>query len=259
MQKNTNVHSTDGIVLRTIDYGEADRIVAFLTPDQGIFRGFGRNARKSKKRFGAALQSCAQVRLFWTQSRSGALPNLQEVELVDLRTGLRRDLTAIALASYGCDLTEKLLHEGQTHPEIYYLLRALLDRLAEAGGSAEARVLFELRLLQLSGYAPHLRHCSECGGGLPGEEAGFDARRGGSLCAACMTGSAALRVYPPVLGTLARCLETPVDLFAGFRFSPRTVTDATAVLADALRQHWGSTPKSLPFLEEVLAEADPGA
>nr|NIS42159.1 DNA repair protein RecO [Desulfuromonadales bacterium] len=176
--------------------------------------------------------------------------------LVDLRAGLRSDLTAIALAGYGCELTEKLLHEGQSHAEVYHLLRALLDHVAEAGGSFEARLLFELRLLHLSGYAPHLGHCSECGGGLPGEEAWFSAEHGGSLCGGCVRGKAALSVYPPILGTLARCLQTPMDLFAGFRFSARTVTEATGVLGDALRQHLSAPPKSLTFLEQALAEAD---
>lgn len=250
-----NVQSTDGIVLRMIDYGEADRIVSFLTPDRGIFRSFARNARKSRKRFGASLQSCAQVRLFWKESRHGGLANLQEVELVDLRVGLRRDLTAIALAGYACELTAALLHEDQPHPEVYRLLRALLDHLAGAGGSAEARLLFELRLLHLCGYAPHLSHCSACGATMEGELAGFCAERGGSLCADCMRGSPALPVYPPVLGTLARCLRTPPDLFDGFRFSARTVAEATEVLADALRQHWNCPPRSLAFLEQMLSES----
>jgi DNA repair protein RecO (recombination protein O) len=247
------IQSSDAIVLRTLDYGESDRIATFLTAEHGIFKGFARAARKSKKRFGASLQSGAQVRLFWRPARTGTLASLQEVELIDLRAGLRRDLLAIALAGYACELVENLLVEGQEHAAVYELLCALLDHLERSGGSPEVRLLFELRLLHLSGYIPHLLHCGECGGPLPGDLAGFSAERGGSLCVGCLRGAKVLEVYPPTLGTLGRCLRTAPQLFDGFRFSARTVAEATAILGDALRPHLLRPLKSLAFLEQMLA------
>src|SRR5512145_3036254 len=107
-----NLHASDAIILRHLDYGEADRIVTFLTPEHGRLKGFARGARKSRKRFGAALEPFAQVRLHWSAPRSGDLVSLREAELLDLRPGLRQDLAAIGMAGYGCELTDELLGEG---------------------------------------------------------------------------------------------------------------------------------------------------
>lgn len=246
------IHSSEAIVLRHLDYGEADRIVTFLTPEAGVLRGYARGARKSRKRFGAALEPFAQVRMHWTPPRSGELVGLREADLLDLRAGLRAGLESIALAGYGCELTEVLLGE-QGHDRTFRLLQAFLDHLAGHGAAPEVRLLLELRLLALAGYAPHLLHCSECGGALGDPLAAFDAARGGSLCLGCAPPGAELRVSPLTLGSLARCLRTPLEGFAGYRFGPRTLEEGGVVLAAALRLHLHRPLKSLHFLQQMDA------
>ena len=96
---------SQAIILHHTDYGEADRIVTFLTPDQGRLKGFARAARKSRKRFGAALEPFAEVQLHWAARSSGDLVSLRDAELVTLRSGLHSDLETLTLAGYGCELT----------------------------------------------------------------------------------------------------------------------------------------------------------
>jgi DNA repair protein RecO (recombination protein O) len=245
------IHSTEAVILRHLDYGESDRIVTFLTAEHGLMKGFARGARKSRKRFGPALESFASVRLHWSASRGGAMVSLREAELLDLRTALRSDLSSLALAGYGCELLENLLGEGHGHGETFGLLRAFLSHLAAGGGGAEARLLFELRLVALAGYIPHLLHCSECGMMSEERTVDFDPSRGGALCSGC-AGAAPLRIERLTLGTLARCLRTPFDLFEGFRFGPRTLEEGGRILSAALRLHLHRPLRSLAFLEEVL-------
>jgi len=243
----------DAIVLHHLDYGEADRIVTFFTPRHGRLKGFARGARKSRRRFGPSLEPFAQIRLYWTLPRSGELVSLKEADLVDLRTGLRRDLVAVALAGYGCELLEGLLGDGQEHPRAFALLQAFLDHLAARGGVPAARLLFELRLLSEAGYGPHLLHCCACGGTLAEGQTAFDIGRGGSLCQACAGSGAPLRVDLLTLGTLARCLRARPTLFDGFRLSSKTLQEGGAVLAAALGHHLYRPLKTLPFLERMLA------
>lgn len=247
------ISSSDAIILRHLDYGEADRIVTFLTPDHGRMKGFARGARRSRRRFGPALELFASVRLYWAPSRSGGMVSLREAELLDLRPGLRGDLAAVALAGYGCELTEELLGEGPLHPAVFPLLRAFLDHLASGGAGGESRLLLELRLLALAGYVPHLLHCAGCGGSLGSGEIGFDPVRSGPLCLPCGGGDLPLRVDVRTLGSLARCLQTPSDLFRGFRFGGRTLTEGEAVLGASLRPHLPRPLRSLAFLESVLS------
>lgn len=239
---------SSAIVLRHVDYGEADRIVTVLTPDHGRLKGFARGARKSRRRFGPALEPFAEVHLHWAPRAGGELVSVREAELVSLRTGLRRDLETLALAGYGCELTEALYDEAVGFAEAFGLLRAFLDHLDAEGASGEARLLLELRLLTLAGIVPHLQHCSECLGALPDGPIGFSAARGGSLCPACGGEAAALKVDRLTLGSLGRLLQTPAQRFAGIRLTPRTLQEGSALLADALRGHLARPLKSAEFL-----------
>jgi DNA repair protein RecO (recombination protein O) len=249
-----NLLRTDAIILRHLDYGEADRIVTFFTAEHGVCKGFARGARKSRKRFGAALEPFAQVRMHWVAPHGDKLASLREAELIDLRAGLRGDLVALALAGYGCELCAALLGDHPGQERSYALLAAFLDHLAGGGAGPEARLLFELRLLEVAGYIPHLLHCAECGGALPpAGSVDFDAGRGGSLCGACGPGRVSVDLL--TIGTLARLLRGPLDAFSAVRLSPRTLAEGAALIGNALREHLHQPLRSLAFLDEVSRQA----
>jgi DNA repair protein RecO (recombination protein O) len=239
---------SSAIILQHTDYGDDDRIVTFLTPDHGRLKGFARAARKSRKRFGAALEPFAEVRMHWVKRGSGELVSLRSAELVTLRSGLRRNLETLTLASYGCELTEMLFDESGTGVEVFKLLQAFLDHLAGNGYSVEARLLMEIRMLSLAGYVPHLQHCAACFGPLPDGPISFSAADDGSLCPDCEGGRTFLKVDRLTLGTFGRILQTPLTSFAGFKLSPRSRREGQALLNDALRLHLHRPLKSLEFL-----------
>lgn len=236
------------IILHHTNYGEADRIVTFLTPDQGRLKGFARAARKSKKRFGAALEPFAEVKLHWAARSSGDLVSLRDAELVTLRSGLRCDLETLTLASYGCELTEVLFDESGAGVEVFQLLQAFLDHLDSEGYSVEARLLMEIRVLSLAGYVPHLQHCADCFGPLPSGPVSFSAAADGSLCPDCDGGRASLKIDRMTLGTFGKILQTPLTSFAGFRLSPQSRQEGQALLNDALPRHLHRPLKTLKFL-----------
>jgi DNA repair protein RecO (recombination protein O) len=247
-----DIHSSDAVVLHHLDYGEADRIVTFFSFEQGLVKGFARQARKSRKRFGAALEPFASVHIRWQSQRGRDLVSLQDAELVDLRNGLRHNLLALALAAYGCELVEKLLGESESNPQVFHLLNAFLDHVNRHGGSEEARLLFELRLLCLAGYEPHLLHCCQCGVLLKAETVGFAAAPGGGLCPECAGGADVQRLSPLSLGSLSRALQAPSTLFEGFRFGPRTLQEGGRAVAALLKQHLCRPVKSQSFLTQLI-------
>ena len=240
--------SSLSIVLHHTDYGEADRIITFLTPDQGIIKGFARSARKSLKRFGAALDPFAEVQMHWVLRGSSELVSLQGSELIKLRNGLRRDLETLTLASYGCELTEVLFGETGIAVEVFSLLQAFLDFLDESGFSMEARLLLEARVLTMAGYAPHLQHCAVCFGSLPEGEVSFSAAHGGSLCPQCDDGKAKLKLDLMTLGSFGRILQTPLTSFRNFKLSARTRKEGLKLLSDAIHCHVHRPLKSLEML-----------
>lgn len=249
---------SEAIVLRHLDYGESDRIITFFAPGYGRLRGFARAARKSRRRFAASLEPFASATLHWSPARSGGLVTLKEAELLDLRVGLRSDLAAIALAAYACELIEALFAEEEAQDQVYVLLCALLDHLSACGGTPLARLLFELRLLNLSGYIPHLMHCSSCFGGLPGPDVQFSADRGGSLCPSCAGSGRSVRVGLLTLGSISRILRGPLTFFAEIHLSSQTLLDGERLVANTLSCHLPRPLRSTAFLAQSLASAVSG-
>jgi len=244
-------YQSEAIILRHTPYGEADLVVSFFTPGHGVLKGFARSARRSRKRFGPALELFAQTVMHWTERRQGELLDLKEAELVELRGGLRSNLEALALAGYGVEVTEELTAQGGDHGAEYRLLKAYLDHLHRHGASREARLLLELRLLQLSGTIPHLLHCAECYAVFRDGEVAFENARGGSLCAACASRFPELSVHVATLGSLSRCLQTRLEVFDGFSLSAQTLDEGLAITAAALSPHFSRPLKSLAFLAEI--------
>ncbi len=236
----------DATVLRHVNYGEADIILTMFTADFGLQQGFAKSARKSRKRFGAVLESFTQATFYWQCGR-GSMWLLQDADLLSQRIGLRRSLAHLALASYGVELVELLLENGQPHVRIYELLGSYLDYLDAGGDIKTARLLFELRLIYLLGYMPHLLHCSECLKIFSNEKISFDANRGGCLCALC-AGRSGFEVEQGSVGTLARSLKVSHRQFAGFNFGQQTLFDANLIFQQVLELNLPRQPKSLKFL-----------
>ncbi|MDA3902356.1 MAG: DNA repair protein RecO [Desulfuromusa sp.] len=240
---------SEALVLRRTNYGESDIILTLFTATYGLQKGFAKSARKSRKRFGAVLEPFTQAVFQWKKGR-GSFWLLQEAELVTLRFGLRSDLQRLALASYGVELVGLLLQEGEPQQLIYELLCSFLDYLEQGGDEFSARLLFELRLIYLLGYMPHLLHCSECLKIFANELIRFDANRGGSLCLDC-AGSGGISVDLGTIGSLARSLKVAHRQFSGFSFGPKTLHQAGLILSQVLQQILPREPRSLKFLSQL--------
>jgi len=236
----------EAVVLRHTNYGEADIILTLFTAEYGLQKGFARAARKSRKRFGAVLDPFTQAVFQWKSGR-GDLWLLQEADLVNSRFGIRSDFQRLALASYGSELVTLLLEDDEPHLVIYELLCSFLDYLEKGGDLQIARLLFELRLIYLLGYMPHLLHCSECLKIFSRESIRFDSVRGGSLCLDC-AGSSGMMIDLGTVGSLARSLKVVHQQFDGFQFGETTVKEAGLILDQVLHQVLPKEPKSLQFL-----------
>ena len=236
----------EALVLRRTYYGESDIILTLFTAENGLQKGFAKAARKSRKRFGAVLDPFTQAIFQWKRGRGDFLL-LQDAELLNSRFGLRGDLQRLSLASYGVELISLSLEEGEPYQQIYELICSFLDYLEKGGDELNARLLFELRLVYLLGYMPHLLHCSECLKIFDHEMIRFDANRGGSLCLNC-AGLAGVAIDLGTVGSLARTLNVSHMQFEGFSFGPKTLQQAGLILAQVLQQTLPREPKSLKFL-----------
>ena len=235
----------EAVVIGTMEYREADRIVALFTLEHGKVRGLARGAKRSVRRFGGALELFARLRLRLIL-REG-LSTLQEAEIVTVYPHIRGELPRIALAGYACELVDLLLPEALPNPRLYRLLTAYLEHLDQAPAEPADRRFFEMNLLNILGYCPQLAECRRCGVPLA---AGGRLLRGvaeGLHCAACAP--AGRPVSPLAIDLLEKCLRS--GRFGAVRFPPEALAEAGALLDEAVAVHLHRPLKSLAFLNGV--------
>lgn len=171
-------------MLRSIRYGEADRVLHLYTADRGRIGAIARGARRTTSKFGARLEPLTRVNLV-LRSAKGDLHGISAVETVAAHSRLRLDAGCIDCATRACDAVSRLLDGPDPHPEAYNLLAnllAVLDRDRELGRPS-TQVAFRLKLLVAFGLMPELRVCAVCA--EPPAELRFSGSAGGLVCRGC--------------------------------------------------------------------------
>ncbi len=178
----------DAVVLGMVDYGERDRIVRLLTPDLGRVSALARGARGSRRRFRGVIDLGARLKVMLRPGR-GELWHLQEADLVEARMGVRDDLVAMAMLSYGTELVGAFAREQHAEPRLFGLLEVFLTVLdaSTATPCGMFRAGLEVKALTCAGFAPILTRCARCGEPLRGL-CHFSADAGGALHPDCGTG-----------------------------------------------------------------------
>lgn len=179
---------TEAVVLRSIRYGEADRILHVYTPMRGKLSAIAKGVRRSKSRFGGRLEPFFRLNLELHEGRSD-LMTVTGAETISAYATLRADERALDGAARACDSLGRVFDSGEPHPEVFNLLCSALAMLDQEPQKAtdEFQVAFRLKLLLAAGFAPQLAACASCG--EADELVGFSPAAGGVICASCEAGS----------------------------------------------------------------------
>ncbi len=178
-------YRTSGIVLRQYPLGEADRIVSILTPDMGKVRAVAKSVRRPKSKLRGHLDLTNLVDFAGSFGRN--LDIVTEAQVRDYHPRIRSSLSRVSLAMYSCEVADSLAEDGAPNLRLYDLLAALLDALGDAPDTWMLVRWFEFHALEVSGFAPQIDDCVECGHSLnPGAHA-LDIAAGGMLCPECVS------------------------------------------------------------------------
>ncbi len=203
---------TEAIVLRSIRYGEADRILHLYTPNHGRMSAIAKGARRSRSRFGARLEPFFHVRAVLHQGRSDLL-TVTGVDTVAAHGGLRDHAATLDCAARACDAVTRLFETSDPHPEVFALLSNELALLESDLAHARAGngLAFRLKLLLAAGIVPQLAACTLCG---ETEHLGaFSGAAGGVVCNSCEAAAFGLdeESYRFLVGALGRPLAQAPD------------------------------------------------
>lgn len=149
---NPRSYSDEGIVLARRNYGEADRILSVYTKNHGRISYLAKGVRRPESRKRGHIEVFSQIR--FQASRGKGLDLITEVETVENFSSIRKNLKKVSLAYYFIEVVGRITREGQSHPELYYLLLKYLNQLKSAKELKALRLDFILRLLTVLGFWP---------------------------------------------------------------------------------------------------------
>src|SRR5690349_12390492 len=182
-------YTTEAVVLRSIRLGEADRVLHLYTEAHGRVGAVAKGVRKTMSRFGARLEPLSHVELVLHRGRS-ELQTVTAAQLVRSHHDAREDYYRFSVGMIGAEAMLRLFSEEEANERAFTALTRFLDLLDETPHAAERPALdplglaFQLKLLWLAGYLPHVTACAECGAEQE-QLVGYSPRAGGAVCEGC--------------------------------------------------------------------------
>jgi DNA repair protein RecO (recombination protein O) len=238
-------YKEQGIVLRSMKLGEADKIITILTQGSGKVRGVAKGIRKTSSRFGGRLEPFTHINVMLYRGR-GALDTITQVEIIAPHRNIRDNLALFAAGETMLEAVDKVAEEHERNVRLALLLlsglRALDERPADPAAVTES---FVLKLLSLSGFHPALTACAVCG---TRDVRLWSAASGGAVCPACAEGGAA-PVTPDALGLLAHLATTDLgEVGLAVVADGRIRREARGLLFGFAEYHLERRMRSVPML-----------
>jgi DNA repair protein RecO (recombination protein O) len=238
------LYKDEGVVLKTIKLGEADRIVTLFTRENGKVRAVAKGIRKTKSRFGARLEPFTRVGLLVYRGRS--LDTITQADIIDSFDHVRRDYKRLTSASAMAEIVEKITPEREGAFTTYALLVGGLRALAEDKGGTVLPA-FLIKLLSVSGYHPELLACAGCGDRT--FLGGFSPALGGAVCESCWTEDQdALGISADRITLMSSLLASEFGLAA----SSEAIDDVTNALRRYAEYHLERPLRSLQMMPRAV-------
>ncbi len=241
-------YSTEAVVLRSIRFGEADRVLHLYTEAHGRVGAVAKGVRKTKSRFGARLEPLSHVELMLHRGR-GELQTVTAAQLVRSHREAREDYYRFSVGMIGAEAMLRLFSEEEANERAFVALTRFLDLLDGTPHAADRPTLdplglaFQLKLLWLAGYLPHVSACAECGAKEP--LVGYSPRAGGAVCARCAPATEALALASDGVAGIEALLARPLADAPELGLSERAQRDALRVVTASYEYHGGFRLRTL--------------
>ncbi len=247
------------IVLRSLDYGESDRIITFYTDDFGKLTGIAKGARRSKRRFPNALELFSLSNILFSIRSGGGMALIESCDVINHYSGIRANLEKTLVASYFIDLTAQFTSEGKKNRNLFQLLQNSLEIIDAGNCSDTITRLFELHLLKLKGFEPVLDRCIICKTPVNEIEIAYRTRPllfslsgGGIKCPKCNSDNK--HSIPISIGTIMTLLmgkEMEISKIHRLTLSSQAAEESKKVLVSFIQHLLGKDLKSLDVINKI--------
>jgi DNA repair protein RecO (recombination protein O) len=250
------IQATEAVVLNRKDLRETSITASFYSRDFGKIKGVLKGIRGDRSKYGSLAELFSINNIVFYERSKGDFQNITQCDLVDGLFGLRKNLFAIAYASYMAELTDELTEPAEKNAEIYDLLTGSLKLLSAGEEAGKIARIFELRLLSLLGFAPTTEGCSACGKKLavkgPASKIKFSMRRGGLLCQDCSRHDQfAQEITMGTAQTLNHLKSARPGSLIKFRISRSIEGELNSLIEKIVASHIEKPLKSKKFIKEL--------
>ncbi len=265
--KNNVLTRTEGIVLKTQQYGEADLIVTYLTLSNGIIKAFAKSPRKTKSRFGSSMEPLTYAIIsLWGKEQS--MPRITQSDIINSFSSLRESFKDFTYASKLIEILISITPEGIPNKKLFLFLLSVLNfAKVQITKNSELRtknwdmrnknkdtmyLIFQVRLLVMLGYAPRLKGCGKCGAKSPD----FYPHLGTALCGRCAVPSVKGREFPlrltdSAINFYSHSIDWPINISTRLKPHHETVSRLSSVMDEHLNHLLGKRLMTSEFLAKV--------
>lgn len=180
------IHSTEGIVLKTFDLRETSRIATFFTKDCGKIKGVLKGIRKDSRKFGSSIDKFSVNDIVYYEYRHSDLHLVSQCDLKQFFFAIRQDYKRNVAANYMLELVDTVMPLEHPNKRVYRLMLNYLSSLDTIDDIDRLVHIFQIKILLLSGFRPHVDACVKCRKKVEGK-ARFSLRAGGLICSHCPT------------------------------------------------------------------------
>jgi DNA repair protein RecO (recombination protein O) len=229
------LRESEAIVLRSYPLREADLLVTFFTRLEGKVHGVARSAKKSKRRFGGALEPLTYVRAYYDVRERRELARLDSCEVLESPMSSEVSYARAVALGHIAEVLDELLPDHEANDAIFRLTLSVLNALT--GPEIWMPVTyFDLWLTRLVGFLPELNECVVCGRGLNGSRAYYHALADGLMCVDDKR-LASSEISGESRALAAQMFRAPVDSFFGDPWPKAKGADLRKLLVQILQRH----------------------
>ncbi|MBI4850072.1 MAG: DNA repair protein RecO [Nitrospirae bacterium] len=246
---------TEGIVLKTQKYGEADLIVTFLTSEKGIIKAFAKSPRKTKSRFGSSLEPLTHAKISLWGKEQTALPKITQADIINSFHQIRDNFQDFINISKLVEILINLLPEGIPNKKLFTFFLNILHAVksSEQEPKDALHLITRIRLLATIGYAPRLKNCGRCGE----KSLNFYPDSGTTLCRKCAVtplgkGKPFMQINDNTIHFYLHSIEWPIHISNRLKPQQKILTELSTLLDKHLTHLLSKKLLSSEFLAEVL-------
>lgn len=240
---------SEALILRTYPFHEADLLVTFFSRTEGKLRGVAKAAKKSKRRFGGALEPMTHVMAHWEVKEKQELVRLDSCDIISSPLATEVTYPRLVALSYVAEVIDQLLPDHEPSDDIFRLTLAVVHQL-KADAIWMPLTYFDLWIVRLIGLLPDLNACVMCGTVLNGSKAYFHPLADGLLCADDKR-LASTEISAESRAAAAEMFRSPLNRLVGDPWQRSRGADLRRFLAQRIERHIERKLMTAAMLEKV--------